>query len=45
MVNKRLEVLKNFPLLDITEPVENLAQQFQQQSNLPPSAAYDTVHL
>jgi predicted nucleic acid-binding protein len=45
MVNKRLEVLNNFPLLDITESVQNLAQEFQKQSNLPPSAAYDTVYI
>jgi hypothetical protein len=29
----------------ITESVQNLAQEFQKQSNLPPSAAYDTVHI
>ena len=45
MVNKRIEVLNNFPLLDITEPVQNLAQEFQKQSNLSPTAAYDTVHI
>ena len=45
MVNKRIEVLNNFPLLDITEPVQNLAQEFQKQSNLPTTAAYDTVHI
>lgn len=45
MANRRVEILKDFPLLDVTESVQNLAKQFQEKSNLPLSAAEDTVHI
>lgn len=42
---KRLEILKDFPLLELNESVENLAAQFLTKSNLPPKAADDSIHI
>lgn len=42
---KRLEILKDFPLLEVNESVENLAAQFLTKSNLPPKAADDSIHI
>lgn len=42
---KRLEVLRNFPLLELNEAVQDLAAQFLTKSNLPPKAANDAVHI
>jgi len=45
MAAKRLEVLGDFPLLELNKDVKDLAAQFQARSNLPSSAADDTVHI
>ena len=42
---KRLDILKDFPLLEVNESVENLAAQFLTKSNLPPKAADDSIHI
>jgi len=45
MAAKRLEVLRDFPLLELNKDVKDLAAQFQARSNLPSFAADDTVHI
>ncbi|MDJ0800106.1 MAG: type II toxin-antitoxin system VapC family toxin [Calothrix sp. MO_167.B12] len=45
IATKRLELLRDFPLLEISEDVENLAAQFLSKSNLPPKAADDALHI
>ncbi|MBC6421953.1 MAG: type II toxin-antitoxin system VapC family toxin [Hormoscilla sp. SP5CHS1] len=45
MAAKRLEVLRDFPLLELNKDVKDLAAQFQARSNLPSKAADDTVHI
>ncbi|MGL5872267.1 MAG: type II toxin-antitoxin system VapC family toxin [Xenococcaceae cyanobacterium] len=42
---KRLEILNDFPLLAIDKSVQNLASQFLSESNLPPKAADDALHI
>lgn len=42
---KRLDILKDFPLLEVNESVENLAVEFLAKSNLPPKAADDSIHI
>ncbi|MBC7970402.1 MAG: type II toxin-antitoxin system VapC family toxin [Verrucomicrobia bacterium] len=42
---RRLEIVRNFPLLEVTESVEDLADQFMARSNLPPKASDDAVHI
>ena len=42
---KRLEVLQGFPLLELSDAVQDLAAQFLSRSNLPPKAAADAVHI
>lgn len=42
---KRLEILKDFPFLEVNESVENLAAEFLNKSNLPPKAADDSIHI
>lgn len=42
---KRLDILKDFPLLQVNESVENLAAEFLAKSNLPPKAADDSIHI
>jgi predicted nucleic acid-binding protein len=42
---KRLEIIDNFPLLEITEEVDNLALAFMEKSNLPPKASDDAIHI
>ncbi len=41
---RRLEILGDFPLLEIDSSVQNLAAQFLSQSNLPPKASDDAQH-
>ncbi|MGB7445274.1 MAG: type II toxin-antitoxin system VapC family toxin [Coleofasciculaceae cyanobacterium] len=43
--SKRLEILRDFPLLEINEAVQNLATQFLAKSNLPSKAADDALHI
>ncbi len=42
---KRLEILRDFPLLKIDQTVQNLAAQFLSKSNLPPKASDDALHI
>ena len=42
---KRLEVLNNFPLLEVTEIVDELASEFIAKTNLPPKASDDAIHI
>jgi len=42
---QRLEILRDFPLLEVDQAVQNLAAQFLSQSNLPPKAADDALHI
>ena len=44
MATRRLEILRDFPLLKVSEAVQNLAVQFLAKSNLPPKAADDALH-
>ncbi|MGB5961930.1 MAG: type II toxin-antitoxin system VapC family toxin [Coleofasciculaceae cyanobacterium] len=43
--SRRLEILRDFPLLEINQAVQNLAEQFLSQSNLPPKASDDALHI
>ena len=42
---QRLEILRDFPLLEVEQAVQNLAAQFLRQSNLPLKAADDALHI
>lgn len=43
IASKRLELLHDFPLLEISSEVQNLAAQFLKKSNLPPKATDDAL--
>lgn len=45
IATKRLEIVRDFPLLGVSEAVQNLAAQFLTKSNLPPKAADDALHI
>jgi predicted nucleic acid-binding protein len=45
IATKRLELLRDLPLLEVSEAVQNLAAQFLSKSNLPPKAADDALHI
>lgn len=45
MAQNRIEIIKDFPSLISNETVTELAQQFLQQTNLPPKASDDTFHI
>ncbi len=45
MVNQRLEVIRDYPLLEVTEAVDDLASEFMAKSSLPPKAADDAIHI
>jgi len=45
IATKRLELLHDFPLLEVSADVQNLADQFLSKSNLPPKAADDALHI
>jgi predicted nucleic acid-binding protein len=45
MATRRLEILSNFPLLEVSEEVQTLANLFLGQSNLPAKAADDALHI
>ncbi|MBO3461504.1 type II toxin-antitoxin system VapC family toxin [Aetokthonos hydrillicola Thurmond2011] len=45
IASRRLEMLCNFPLLQVNEAVKDLASQFLTKSNLPPKAADDALHI
>ena len=45
IARKRLEILSDFPLLEVNEAVQDLATQFLTKSNLPSKAADDAIHI
>jgi predicted nucleic acid-binding protein len=45
IAKQRLSLLKNIPLLDLTDTVKVLARQFIEQSNLPNNASDDAIHI
>ncbi len=45
IANQRLDLLKSIMYLDLTEEAVELAREFLQQSNLPPKAANDSLHI
>ena len=45
MANRRLEILRDFPLLEVNESVQSLATQFLTKSNLPAKASDDALHI
>jgi predicted nucleic acid-binding protein len=45
MAAQRLEILRDFPLLDLNVSVQGLAAQFLIRSNLPPKARVDAIHI
>jgi predicted nucleic acid-binding protein len=45
IATKRLEIVRDFPLLEVTESVNELASEFMAKSNLPPKASDDAVHI
>jgi len=42
---QRLELLRDFPLLELNQAVQSLAVQFLSRSNLPPKAKVDAIHI
>lgn len=42
---QRLEILHDFPLLDLDRAVQALAAEFLVRSNLPPKAKIDAIHI
>ncbi|MEH2108928.1 type II toxin-antitoxin system VapC family toxin [Nostoc sp.] len=45
IATKRLEIVRDFPLLEVSEAVQSLAAQFIAKSSLPPKAADDALHI
>jgi len=45
MATQRLLAVRGLPLLEVTDAVEDLAQQFIRRSNLPSKASDDAVHI
>ncbi|MCC5618667.1 type II toxin-antitoxin system VapC family toxin [Nostoc sp. CHAB 5836] len=45
IARKRLEIVRDFPLLEVSEAVQNLAAQFLAKSSLPLKAADDALHI
>ena len=45
IASRRLEILRNFPLLEIDQAVQHLAAQFLSKSNLSPKASDDALHI
>jgi hypothetical protein len=43
--SQRLEILRNFSLLDLNQSVLDLAEQFLGRSNLPAKADVDAIHI
>lgn len=42
---QRLEIIQDFPLLELNQDVRDLAAQFLTRSNLPPRANVDAIHI
>ena len=45
IANERLDLLKSIMYLDIIEEAVELSQEFLRQSNLPPKASNDALHI
>ncbi len=45
IATQRLEIARNFPLLELNQEVEALAEQFLSRSNLPAKANVDAIHI
>lgn len=45
IATKRLKIVRDFPLLEVTESVDELASEFMTKSNLPPKASDDAIHI
>lgn len=45
MASRRLEILRDFPLLDLNQHVLDLAERFLERSNLPSKADVDALHI
>ena len=45
MAARRLEILRDLPLLEVNLAVQNLAAQLLSKSNLPPKASDDALHI
>jgi predicted nucleic acid-binding protein len=45
MVEQRLRILEDLPVLELTEEVKVLGSQFLAKSNLPPRASDDAIHI
>jgi predicted nucleic acid-binding protein len=45
IASQRLEILRNFPILELNQSVLDLAEQFLQRSNLPAKADVDAIHI
>ena len=45
MASRRLEIIRDFPLLELNQFVLDLAEQFLERSNLPAKADVDAVHI
>jgi len=45
IASQRLALLRGFPLLELSQAVKDLAKTFLRQSNLPPKAHVDAIHI
>jgi hypothetical protein len=45
IATQRLDILRDFPLLELNEAVQGLSAQFLARSNLPPKAKVDAIHI
>ncbi|GET41303.1 hypothetical protein MiSe_61150 [Microseira wollei NIES-4236] len=45
IASQRLNLLQSLTFLDLTEEARDLAEEFLRQSNLPPKAANDALHM
>ncbi len=45
IASKRLEILQNLSVLELTEDIQDLGIQFLTKSNLPPKASDDAIHI
>ena len=45
MASKRMDILRDFPLLEVNQSVQSLATLFLAKTNLPAKAADDALHI
>lgn len=45
IASQRLDIIRNFTLLDLNQSVISLAEQFLERSNLPAKADIDAIHI